>query len=189
MIGNFNDVKESQMNRFVESPLGKKAESSVADKYIVLADKSLAFIYDKFKCCPVENGKWTGERGDSKWCPDKDYIPGKANPDGKNWGEILKKFGIDGIEYRNGEPDFSRISKETVKIKDFCENRADNFDKADIALAKQQHCSPDTVKKWRKENAYTWHECKDMKTMQLVPSVIHNNMSHSGGISEAKKGA
>lgn len=56
MIGNFNDVKESQMNRFVESPLGKKAESSVADKYIVLADKSLAFIYDKFKCCPVENG-------------------------------------------------------------------------------------------------------------------------------------
>lgn len=31
MIGNFNDVKESQMNRFVESPLGKKAESSVAD--------------------------------------------------------------------------------------------------------------------------------------------------------------
>jgi len=27
----------------------------------------------------------------------------------------------------------------------------------------------------------------DMKTMQKVPSKIHNNISHSGGISAAKK--
>ena len=48
--------------------------------------------------------------------------------------------------------------------------------------------SPEDVAKWRKENGYTWHECKDMKTMQKVPSEVHNNIPHSGGISEAKKG-
>lgn len=64
----------------------------------------------------------------------------------------------------------------------------DNFDKADIELAKQRGCTPEEVAKWRKENGYTWHECKDMKTMQKVPSQVHNNISHSGGISAAKKG-
>ncbi len=189
MIGNFNDVKEVQTNRFAESSLGKIAESFSVDKFRVDADKALAVAYDMCKCCPVENGEWTSERGDSKWCPDRGYIPQKTNPEGKSWGVILKEYGIDGIEYKNGEPDFSCISKGTVEIRGFCEDRADNFDKADIEQAKRCGCSPEEIKKWRKENGYTWHECKDMKTMQIVPSVIHNNMSHSGGISEVKKGA
>lgn len=61
------------------------------------------------------------------------------------------------------------------------------YTKADIELAEEKGCSPREVAQWRKENHYTWHECKDMKTMQKVPSVVHNNIPHSGGISEAKK--
>lgn len=189
MIGNFNDIKETQTNKFAESSLGKKAEDCKVDKNRAFEDKALAFIYDMCKCCPIENGEWTGERGNSKWCPDKNYIPQKANPDAKTWGIILKKYGIDGIEYRNGEPDFGRISRGRVEIKEFSEDRTDNFDKADMELAKRRGCSPEEVKRWRKGNGYTWHECKNMKTMQKVPSIIHNNMSHSGGISEAKRGA
>ena len=189
MIGNYNEVKEVQCSKFADSSLGKKLGTFNWDKLAIMADKSLAVMYDVYKCCPIENGEWNDERGNSKWCPDKEYVPQKANPEGKTWGQILKEYGIDGIKYKDGEPDFSPISKGDVEIKDFSDNRADNFDKADIELAKQRGCSPQEVKKWRKENSYTWHECKNMKTMQKVPSIVHNNMSHSGGISEAKKGA
>ena len=189
MIGNFNDVKEMPINRFAESPLGKKAEGSAMNEFENRADKPLALICDNVKCCPIENGKWEGERGDSKWIPDLDYVPLKKNPEQKTWGEILKQYGIDGIVFKDGEPDFSEISKGDVEIEPFSTNRDDNFDRADIELAKQKGCTPEEVAKWRKEHGYTWHECKDMKTMQKVPSIIHNNVSHSGGISEAKKGA
>jgi hypothetical protein len=157
MIGDLKDVKEVQTNKFAESSLGKKAESLSIDKNMSFADRPLAIVYDGCKCCPVENGVWTGERGDSKWCPDKNYIPQKANPDERSWDTILKKYGIDGIQYKNGEPDFSCISEGRVEIKNFSEDRTDNFDKADIELAKQRDCSPAEIKKWRKENGYTWH--------------------------------
>ena len=37
-----------------------------------------------------------------------------------------------------------------------------------------------------KENNYTWHESRDMSTMQKVPNEIHANIPHSGGVSKAK---
>lgn len=144
---------------------------------------------EAMKNCPIENGIWEGERGNSKWVPDSDYIPQKQNPENKTWGDVQDKYNFDGINFKDGEPDFSEISKGTVEIKDFSTSRDDNFDKADIELAKQKGCSPEDVAKWRKENRYTWHECKDMKTMQKVPSIVHNNISHRGGISEAKGGS
>lgn len=136
--------------------------------------------------CPIEghNGHWEGERGDSKWIPDKEYIPPCSNIEGKTWGEILDNNGIDGIEYKDGEPDFSPIAKETVEIDDFTGNRAKNFDQADEKLAEKLNCYPEDVEKMRKENNETWHECPDCKTMKLVPSEIHNNIPHTGGISE-----
>lgn len=143
---------------------------------------------DKIKNCPISDGHWEGERGDSKWVPDSDYVPQKKNPEGKTWGEILKEFGIDGIDFKDGEPDFSEISKGDVEIEGFSKDRDDNFDKADQELAKKRGCTPEEVAKWRKEHGYTWHECRDMKTMQKVPSIIHSNITHRGGVSEAKKG-
>lgn len=188
MLGNFNDVKEVQSNKFANSPLGKRIENNTCEKLIVLGDKALDKILDMYKCCPIENGEWTGERGNSKWCPDKEYVPQKSNPEGKKWGEILKSYGTNEINFKDGEPDFSNISKANVEIKGFSDKRSDNFDKADIELAKRHNCSPEAVKKYRKENGYTWHECKDMKTMQKIPSIVHNNISHSGGIAAVKRG-
>lgn len=147
------------------------------------------FTENNYKHCPVENGEWSGKRGDSEWHPDREYIPGKSNPDGKSMGEILDNYGIDKIVFKNGEPDFSEISAGSVEIENFTENRTDNFDLADIKMAEQKRCLPEEIREWRKSNGYTWHECKDMKTMLLVPSAIHNNIPHSGGISEIKRGA
>jgi hypothetical protein len=184
----FKEITEVTVKRFAESPLGKISETKTFDKPLSEYDKPLGAIVERFKNCPVSDGRWDGERGDSNWYPDRDYVPGKANPEGKTWGEILDKYGIDHISFKDGEPDFSEISKGDVEIEPFSDDRTDNFDKADIELAKQKGCSPEEVAKWRKENGYTWHECKDMKTMQKVPSEVHNNVPHSGGISEAKKG-
>ena len=151
-------------------------------------DKKLSDTDDEYKNCPVNDGEWTGKRGDSEWRPDGDYVPQKQNPERKTWQEILDYFGIEGIKFVNGEPDFGELSKGEVEIDDFSTNRDDNFDQADIKLAEQRGCDPGDVAKWRKEHGYTWHECRDMKTMQKVPSIVHNNIPHSGGVSAAKKG-
>ena len=66
MIGNFCDVKEVTSNKFAESFLGKKAEGSNFEKFMVGGDQPLAVICDIYKCCPIENGEWTDERGNSK---------------------------------------------------------------------------------------------------------------------------
>lgn len=186
----FKDVAEISVSRFADSPLGKMTGGKPLDKPMSEYDKPLGIVCENFKNCPIEgnNGHWDGDRGNSKWIPDGDYIPGKANPDGKTWGGILDKYEIDGINYKDGEPDFSELSRGSVEIESFSGIRTDNFDKADIELAKQKGYSPEEVSKWREENGFTWHECKDMKTMQKVPSEVHNNIPHSGGISEVKKG-
>lgn len=146
------------------------------------------------------DGTWSGTKGNSDWYPDLDKIPDPenkkcGNPNGLSWQEILNKYKIEYIPFRDGEPDFSKVSVGEVKIEDFSTDRQRNFSKADSALAKEwsemkkdgKEWTPREIAEWRKENGYTWHECKDCKTMQLVPQEIHNNTPHIGGISEMKK--
>ena len=145
---------------------------------------------------PKTNGTWTGEEGNSKWVPDPEYVPQEksrnpekpySNPDNITLQDILRKYGLDGIDFIDGEPDFSKLSKGDVEISDFSDDRNENFYQADEKLAEQKGCSPEDVEKWRKENNYTWHECADCKTMQKVPNEVHANIPHSGGISVIKK--
>lgn len=189
-VTQFKEVIEIAVIGLSDCPLGRLAQNYSSERPDAEYDKPLGVIIGDKKNCPLEgnSGHWDGERGDSKWRPDRNVVPGKCNPDNKTWGEILDQYGIDGITFKDGEPDFSEISKGNVKIEPFSTDRSDNFDKADIELAKQKGCTPEEVAKWRKENRYTWHECKDMSTMQKVPSEVHNNITHRGGISEAKKG-
>ena len=144
---------------------------------------------------PENNGHWDGERGDSKWIPDGDYTPKEkgadkpySNPENQTWEKLLEKYGIDGITFNDGFPDFSEISKGTVEIDDFqtgkTEAKIKNFSQADRKLAEQRGCTPGEVKKWRQDNNYTWHECEDKKTMQKVPNEIHANIPHDGGRSQ-----
>ena len=41
------------------------------------------------------------------------------------------------------------------------------------------------VDDWMKDPKHrmTWHERQDRKTMQKIPSILHGNLNHSGGIS------
>lgn len=150
---------------------------------------------EKISLIPRNCGEWTGEPGNSTWVPDPEYVPPEksrnperpySNPENLSWKEILEKYGISGVEFKNGEPDFSEVSRGEVEIDDFTDDRSSNFEQADEKMAEQRGCSPEEVEKWRKEHNYTWHECGDCKTMQKIPNEIHANIFHSGGVSEYK---
>lgn len=184
-FGNFM-IKECNLSKLLES-MDKITDIKELDKPIV---KELA----ENKGCPIDGngGYWDGERGNSTWFPNRDEIPKnpKTNPDGLTWGEILDKYGIDGIKFENGQPDFSPVSKGTVEIDNFTENRlakGGNFDQAVEKLAEQRGCTTDEIKSWMKENRYTWHERSDCKTMDKVPTEVHGNVRHSGGIAEVNR--
>mgnify|MGYP000056562475 CR=1 FL=1 len=113
----------------------------------------------------------------------------ERNPD-TTWNMTLLRdetsYHFEGIPFSHGEANFSEVGKGSVEIEDFSDDRGANFDQADEALALQRGCAPEEVAQWRKENHYTWHECNDCKTMQKVPSEVHGNIPHSGGISVYK---
>lgn len=189
-FGDFSGIEKLGIDRSELSKLAQSMDKLTDEKDI---DKPIAKELDEVKGCPIEGngGHWEGERGNSKWFPNRDEIPKNplTNPDGLTWGQILDKYGIDGIEFKNGEPDFSPVAKGTVEIDHFTDNRygkGGNFDQACEKLAEQRGCTKEKVKAWMKENKYTWHERSDCKTMDKVPTEIHGNIRHSGGISEAK---
>ena len=145
-------------------------------------------------------GHYEGYRGESK------YIPSGRSVEGVIVIDILKKYGLDGIEYRNAEPDFEVCSEAVVKIMSMSENRENyidsygnsmmgNFTQADIECAKmwseQKRGGRDDWKgrdifEYRQANKLTWHEKCDTKTMVLVRSEINSYFRHSGGCSECR---
>ena len=138
---------------------------------------------------PRTGGEWSGEAGNSRWTPDKDVEPGDrngTNPDHKTWEEIKNQYDFESVPFNDGEPDFFEVAKGEVEISDFTDDRDANFSQADEELARQRGCTPEEVGEWRGANRYTWHECRDCRTMQKVPTEVHGNISHSGGVSEYK---
>ena len=141
------------------------------------------------------NGKWSGDRGESMFIPTADKVR-----------EILRNKGLEGINYKDGIPDFNPISEAKVTIQGMSQHRLSqmgengerivgNYEKADTECAKawnlEQRDGKDDwthqdVKKWREANEYTWHEHNDMKTCSLVPTEVHKVCSHLGGVSEIK---
>ncbi|WP_369810951.1 T7SS effector LXG polymorphic toxin [Bacillus halotolerans] len=125
---------------------------------------------------PVNNGKWTGERGESTFIHENDKV-----------NEILIEVKKDGIDYSNAIPDFSPVSKGKVEIEGMSTDRNRNFKKADELLAEEWGVTTKEVKKFRKQNKLTWHELNDMRSMELVPSIINSKFGHLGGVSEVGK--
>lgn len=176
---------ESAMTEVVEHEV--KSESVIEQKIIDKMDIKIRI--ERCSLLPRTGGEWSGEAGNSDWIPDDDVEPGDrngTNPEHKTWAELKEQYGFESIPFNEGQPDFSEVSKGEVEIDDFTDDRDSNFAQADEKLAEQRGCTPEEVAKWREENKYTWHECKDCKTMQKVPTEVHGNVSHSGGVSEYK---
>ena len=153
-----------------------------------------------------ENVRFEGERGNSKCVP--------KDPNSKT-AKILKENGVDGVEYKNGVPDFSPTSRGEVQIDHMnggtgrmgAKARQSNFAQADTVMANELNADPATAKqigitpkngsiytkadvsRYRQSNGLTWHELNDGKHMQLVPTEINAEFTHVGGVGEINAGA
>ncbi|MDA7027415.1 T7SS effector LXG polymorphic toxin [Bacillus sp. CLL-7-23] len=135
----------------------------------------------------------------------------KPPPDPK-LKRILDEAGVKGIQYKNGVPDFSPVSKAQIEI-DYMlggkgsyggKARTYNFAQADQKLADKLNDSVELARqfgmesgaitakdidKYRTKNKLTWHEVNDVKIIQLVPTEINKRFGHLGGVGEINAGA
>ena len=103
---------------------------------------------------------------------------------------------LDGIDYKDGIPDFSKCAETAVQIDNMSDRRygqGGNFEQCDSKCAeKWNHAAKDgktdwtarDVEEWRKANKYSWHERNDMRTCDLVPTKVNDYFSLLGGVSE-----
>lgn len=194
-ISKHSDVNETEVEQTGENTEASEVDQAFSKKMESSSEQTDNTEQKKLPRCPDSTGgHWEDpeKRGNCKWIPDDDYVPGDrngTNPEHKTWGEIKKEYDFESIPFKDGYPDFSEVSEAEVEIDDFTDDRAANFDSADEKLAEERGCEPEDIEKWRKENKYTWHEKEDCKTMELVPSEVHGNIPHEGGYSKAKNGA
>lgn len=135
-----------------------------------------------------ERGAWTGERGESTYIPANEKLR-----------EILARCGVDGIEYRDGVPDFTPCAEATVEIDNMSTKRygpGGNFEQCDQKCADQWNregrdgrtdWTARDVAQWREQNGYTWHERNDRRTCDLVPTEVNDQFGHLGGVAECKR--
>ena len=186
----------------------KRVDKAEADVSSAFKQKEFASSYEaRISQTPAElNLKvgFEGKRGESL-CTLKP-------PPNQELKKILDEAGINGIQYKNGVPDFSPVSKAEVEINymlggkgvNGAKARNLNFEQANIALAKQLNSSPELanefgmvagnikasdIEKYRIKNNLTWHELNDTKIMQLVPTKINSTFGHLGGVGEINAGA
>lgn len=162
---------------------------------------------------PKNEGDWDGKEGNSKWVPQKTATPKKPKNQKKTWNKINKEvtkkirehmrnhvkdgkpteseinnYVFDGVTYNNNEPDFSPISFGTVTLQNmYTSDRRVNYALADDAYARETGRDPLEVAAWMKKNKMTWHESADCQTMMKVPSIVHGNIPHNGGVNAVKR--
>lgn len=172
--GASDDVTDSELN----------AAEEARDVSPEKNGECLSTYEERLKQTPAEGdrGSWTGERGESKYIPTNEEVK-----------EILADYGMDGVDYKDGIPDFSKCSEATVEIDDMSSNRNKNFEQCDEKCAEQWNAeardgktdwTARDVANWRRENHYSWHECNDRKTCQLVSTKVNDYFGHLGGVGE-----
>ena len=95
--------------------------------------------------------------------------------------------------YSNGYPDFLPFTTQTTPwgIIQFSEEIG-HMTESRVFCDKINRRNPDLkltltqFRSWYKRAKLTIHECADGKTVQLVPTAIHDACCHSGGVSEQK---
>lgn len=153
---------------------------------------------ERMRFTPTEEtgrGTWEGgSRGNGI------FVPNRNTEEGLKVSNELAKYGLEGIKYKDGIPDFKDCCSEMVTIDLMTHNRdghGGNFAQADVKLAKQWNdtCKDGRsdwtarqIKEYRVDNHLTWHECSDLKTCMLVDTSIHSYFPHSGGVFEYNKG-
>ena len=153
-----------------------------------------------------KTGTFEGDRGESAFHPNDDAALNKMNEVGRDSVDY-QNGNPDFSPFTQYDTPYGKMDGQ-VEIPHMTDNRENpsweygrrpigtshdpnydlgNFAQADNALSeKMGNMTPEQVEDYRKANNLTWHECPDGKTMQLVPTEIHDACRHSGGVSEQK---
>ena len=146
----------------------KNNESGIPERFYSTEEK-------RAERWPTE-GEWKGTPGESKFIPNDNELK-----------KELSNYKIDGIEYRKGVPDFSPVSKLTVKIDHMTHDKDENYKSfGNKCLKEGIFTSSNELRRFKKDNNLIFHECSDMKTCQLVPRLIHEKFTHTGGRYECR---
>ena len=145
-------------------------------------------LKDRLKHTPKvqsDRGYWTGERGNSIYCP-------KYNDTAL---DSLHKFGLPGMPYIDGMLDPRQCTISTVCLAQMSTKRYKNFSECDRLCAllwNQIHYlgydkwTRHLVANYRKDQKCTWHERNGRIQCDLIPTIIHSYFPQLGGISEYK---
>lgn len=118
--------------------------------------------------------------------------------------DLPRDYTFNGIPYKDKNPDLSQFSFGTIKTKFYTNDRDVNFKIADELMAEKLNndfrdahngADPDPlytarrVQNWREdpEHKMTWHEDPDCQTIMKVPTILHGNLPHNGGVNAMKK--
>lgn len=92
--------------------------------------------------------------------------------------------------------DFSHFQRgHELKVNLYCsdERRTFNFEEAENMYSKYSQerlegnpHSPEEVKQYMIDNNLTWHEGEDGRTLMKIPTELHDNIPHNGGINAIK---
>jgi len=135
---------------------------------------------------PVNNGSWSGERGNSIWRPTNEAVLADLQFYGN---------GADGIEYRDGYADFTPVQVYECKLPIQLYYRNDEYQFVDCTLELREHLREhhDLISYFDDEQlsaigrgqdripGYTWHHDVQTGRMQLIPTSIHSTCPHEGG--------
>ena len=96
-------------------------------------DKIYTTSVERIKMAARSKGEWLGKVGNSEFRPSSELAR-----------KALESFDQTGIKYKDGNPDFSKCSVESLKIKNMTSDRLLDHRRADKALAE----------KWSKESKF-----------------------------------
>ena len=187
--------EQGELNtRMVDTPSSTRENNEVG---LENDDKETAALErEKYKArinvTPKNQGKWVdkngeeGDRGEAKWCPSDEYVQ-----------QELARYGVDGIEYKDGYPDFSPVSYFSCNLtkEEFLDSDKTQFDGCNFTLLETLEEYPEVAEwynfdDWQMmdlENGktpygYTWHhDTSEEGLMRLVPTSIHQACRHAGG--------
>lgn len=187
-VAELNDAVSDEFNK-ASKDVDSNFEKSDSEKNLDPNHKDcLTSSEERKEWADRSDGDWDGEHGNSKFYPEKQEAK-----------DALEKYDQDSVEYKDGEPDFSKVSEATVEIDNMTSERygaGNNFEQADQKCADKWNkeakdgktdWSARDVANWRSENRYSWHERLDRKTMDLVQRDIHEECKHFGGVAECKR--
>lgn len=140
-------------------------------------------LKERINHTPINEVEWEGLRGQSMCRP--------TNPDVQ---KLLKKHGVEGIKYSiQGEPDFSPVAYEKVRISDMNEDLTHDYSSTiskllDTDFAKKNNIqNPTQMRKYLQEHNLTIHEAQDGVTEFILDRKVHETFRHTGGRAKYKK--